>query len=654
MKLERITLENFRQYYGRQRLEFARDSQHNVTVIEGINGAGKTSLFLALNWCLYGTSFENVRVIENVGELVSKEAVSQATVDELVRASVELSFFHNGGRYLVRRTLQGVKQSDGTVKWYDTDEFTVMRTRPDGQAERVSNPIGMMNAILPVNVREYFLFDGEKIDNFAKPESAKQVKQAIYLVLKLEVLARSRRHLEDVATDYRKELKKVSGQRLRGLLDEEERVRKEREKAEKRVEELEQEIASARRKVAEIDQILREKPNAKALQQQRDHIEADLKQRRTELETIISQIRDLATGAYFVLGKLVIERALQILNEKRERGEIPSNIRRQFVQDLLDQMSCICGRPFEANSPEHQHLLTLLNSSMPGSLEDDVLNTYAALQGFEGQREQHSKDLGVAMNRRTQLVDFIQHLEAELDDIRRQLKGSPLEEISALENQRQTFLADIDSDNIDIGTLNGRIEEYTRKLKELEQTITVARKEERKGQLLSVKLDLAQQAADAIGEIYHTFADDMRQRIEGKTKEIFKRLIWKESHFQDVQLGSDFNLEVIDRYGLPARPELSAGERQVLSLSFITAMSRISEEEAPLVMDTPFGRLSAHHRNNITEHLPDLADQLVLFVTDEELHDQARVNLEPRIGAEYRLNFDQRTSCTTIEEVHHG
>jgi len=653
MKLERITLENFRQYYGRQRLEFARDSQHNVTVIEGINGAGKTSLFLAINWCLYGTSVENVRVIENVGELASKEAVSQALVGELVRTSVELTFSHNGSRYLVRRALQGIKQEHGNVNWYDGDDFTVMRTLPDGQAERVNNPIGMMNAILPVNVREYFLFDGEKIDNFAKPESADQVKQAIYLVLKLKVLERSRTHLENAAADYRKELRKVSGQKLRGLLDDDERVRKEREKAEQRMEELEQEIASARRKVAEIDQALREKPNAKALQQQRDHVEADLKQRRGELETVVVQIRDIATGAYFILGKLVIEHALQILNEKRERGEIPSNIRQQFVQDLLDQMRCICGRPFEIDSPEHQQLLALLQSSMPGSLEDDVLNTYSALQGFEGQRKQRAEELSKTMNRRTQLVDFIQQLEAKLDDIRRQLKGSPLEEISALENQRQDFLADIDSNIMEIGALKGRIEGHNRTLKDLKQAIETARKEERKAQLLSTKLDLAQRSADAIGEIYHTFADDMRQRIESKTKEIFKRLVWKESHFQDIQLGADFNLEVIDRYSLPARPELSAGERQVLSLSFITAMSRISEEEAPLVMDTPFGRLSSQHRNSITQHLPDLADQLVLFVTDEELRDQARVNLEPRIGAEYRLDFDHTTSCTTIEEVRH-
>ncbi len=654
MKLERITIENFRQYYGRQRLEFSRDSQRNVTVIEGVNGAGKTSLFLALNWCLYGMNFENVRVIENVGEIINKEIVSQAEIGGLLQTAVELSFFHDGCKYLVRRRLQGIKQDHGAIKYYDSDEFTVMRIRADGEAEPVGNPMGMMNAILPINVREYFLFDGEKIDNFAKPESAKQVKQAIYLVLKLEVLARSRRHLEDVATDYRKELKKVSGQKLRGLLDEEDHVRKEREKAEKRVEELEQEIASARRKVAEIDQTLREKPNAKALQQQRDRVEDDLRHQRTTLEAIVSQIRDLATGAYFVLGRSVIDRALQILNEKRERGEIPSNIRHQFVQDLLDQMCCICGRPFEENSDEHQHLLALLSSSMPGSLEDDVLNTYAALQGFAGQRKQRDEDLNIAMKRRSEMMAYIQHLEAELDDIRRQLKGSPLEEISALENQRQNFLADIDSYNIEVGSFKKQIEDHNRKLKELKLTIEAARKEEQKEQLLSTKLDFAQRAADAIGEIYHTFADDMRQRIEAKTKEIFKWLVSKEAHFQDIQLGSDFNLEVIDRYGLPARPELSAGERQVLSLSFITAMSRISEEEAPLVMDTPFGRLSSQHRNSITEHLPNLADQLILFVTDEELHDQARINLEPRIGAEYRLNFDHRTSCTKIEEVHHG
>ena len=95
MKLERIELENFRQYYKKERLSFAKGKKQNVTVIHGINGAGKTSLFLGINWCLYGRNVENIKVVDNVGELVSKEAISRANAGEEIRASVMIAFLHN-------------------------------------------------------------------------------------------------------------------------------------------------------------------------------------------------------------------------------------------------------------------------------------------------------------------------------------------------------------------------------------------------------------------------------------------------------------------------------------------------------------------------------------------------------------------------------
>jgi DNA sulfur modification protein DndD len=651
MRLDRITIENFRQYCGKQRVDFAKDDQKCVTVIHGINGAGKTSFFLAINWCLYGKSVENVKVIDNVGELMSKEAVSRAAVGETIRASVDLAFLHNGERYLVKRSLQGIKQENGTVRVEDSDSFTMMRTKADGQAERINNPIGTMNSILPVNVREYFLFDGEKIDNFAKPEAAAQVKQAIYLVLKLEILERSRRHLEAVASEYRKELKNKSGKELRELLEQEENARTEIHKAKDRTYELHQENESAERKIEEIDKRLREMENTNTLQQQRDRLEKDLKIRRTEMEEIVGTVRDLATSGYFVVAETAIKKAILLLEEKRARGEIPSDYRQQFIKDLISKMVCVCGRPFTDGSEEHKILLSKITGGLPDALQDEVLNTCAILQAFEQRTEKHRVDVDAAMRRRAELIDIVRILEAELDDVSRQLKGSPLEEISKLERQRENFKGDIEGNILEIGSLHERVDKFVKQLVELKKEIDRARREEKREVLLSTKLDLAQRAADAIGEMYQTFADDMREKIQEKTKEIFKKLVWKESHFQDVKLGPDFNLEVIDRYGYSARPELSAGERQVLSLSFIMAMSRISDEEAPLVMDTPFGRLSSHHRNAIAEHLPVLASQLVLFVTDEELRDEARQNMESRIGAEYRLEFSPRTSCTEIVEV---
>lgn len=652
MKLAQITLENFRQYYGKQRVDFARDSQKRVTVIHGINGAGKTSFFLAINWCLYGKKVDNVTVIDNVGELMSKEAICQAQPGEIVRTAVELSFLHNGERYLVKRTLEGVRQLDNSVRMDEgNNNFTMMLIKADGQAERVKNPLGTMNSILPVNVREYFLFDGEKIDNFAKPEASSQVKQAIYLVLKLEILERAKRHLEGLAQDYRKDLKQSASGELRNLVEQEETAIDDKKKAEKRSMDLDQENESAKRKIADIDKLLREMQSTQTLQELRDRIERDLGLRRVEMEKVVSTVRDLATSGFFVIAKPAIDKAIALLEEKRERGEIPSNYRQQFMQDLLDQMVCICGRPFNDGSPEHQLLLSKVSHGIPDALQDDVMSTCALLQGFDARIEKHKADLDEQMRRRVELIDLIKDLEAELDDVSRQLRGSPLEEISQLERKRENFQADIQSNMLEIGSLLGKVEALNRQIIEIRKSIEQARKQEKKELVLSTKLELAQRSADAISDMYRAFADDMRGKIQEKTKEIFRSLVWKESHFQDIKLGPDFNLEVIDRYGRPARPELSAGERQVLSLSFIMAMSRVSEEEAPLVMDTPFGRLSSHHRNAITEHLPNLVAQLVLFVTDEELRDEARQNLQDKIGAEYRLEFNPKTSCTEIVEV---
>ncbi|MDZ4720209.1 MAG: AAA family ATPase [Roseiflexaceae bacterium] len=651
MMLDRIVLENFRQYFGRNKIEFARDPQRRVTVIHGVNGAGKTSLFIALNWCLYGKSVDNVKIIDNVGELMSKEALSRSVVGDRLIASVELSFFHDGDRFIARRALRGSKHTDGSFLSDNGDFFTLMRARPNASPETINNPLGMINAILPSNVRTYFLFDGEKIDNFAKPEAAKEVKEAIKLVLKLEVLERARRHLEAAADEYRRELKRMSSGESQTLLEREEQTRAELDRDEKRKGELLAEISSARRKIVDIDAQLRTTKDARELQEKRSSREQAQREFQQERETLVGQIRELAIGAHFAIAQPAVDRALEILDQKRERGEIPSNIRQQFVQDLLAQNRCICGRPLHDGTLEHQSIQGLLRNSLPGSLENDVLDTTAALRPFQERLVRRCSDLNLAMRRRAELTDAIKKLDAELSDIQIQLKGSKIEEISGLEKQRSEFLANIDSANLEIGGIDERMKKLSKEFDELRKQREKVLKEEKRVQVLSKKLSLAEQSADAIGEIYHTFANEMRLKIEAKTKEIFHRLAWKgEDHFSDIRLSSDYNLEVIDKYGRPARPELSAGERQVLSLSFITAMAQVSDEEAPLVMDTPFGRLSSQHRNTITEHLPNLASQLILFVTDEELRDQARKNLETRIGGEYRLQFDRQTSCTSIEE----
>lgn len=54
MLIKSITLNNFRQFKGKQILEFSTDTDKNVTVLLGDNTFGKTTILQAFNWCLYG------------------------------------------------------------------------------------------------------------------------------------------------------------------------------------------------------------------------------------------------------------------------------------------------------------------------------------------------------------------------------------------------------------------------------------------------------------------------------------------------------------------------------------------------------------------------------------------------------------------------
>jgi len=54
MILEKLILENFRQFRGRQEIFFSTIKERNVTLVHAENGFGKTALLNALLWGFYG------------------------------------------------------------------------------------------------------------------------------------------------------------------------------------------------------------------------------------------------------------------------------------------------------------------------------------------------------------------------------------------------------------------------------------------------------------------------------------------------------------------------------------------------------------------------------------------------------------------------
>lgn len=645
MKLNYITLRNFRQYCGEQTIQFATNNERHVTVIHGVNGAGKTSLCIALNWCLYGTEFISNQ-FGQIGELVSKHLVARISSGD---TSVKVGFICQNAEYYAERKYVNQGKSSFYLK--------KVGSTPPYLDEDAEDRIQLM---IPKEISVHFFFDGEKINNFALPESNKEVKDAVCNVLNIEAVQRGLQHLDKIAGNYNselnKELKKQPGNELNILQNKKGELQKELTALIESVKEKEKEMAKAKKQIEDIDEELKVNIASQELAEDRKNTEEKLKQLKRRISQVEERIYELANHGYIPIAKPVLDKALEILIDK----DIPV-VTEPLLQGLLKQMRCLCGRPINPESHEQQIIQSMLKKISSAKSTTVLRETYSDLNYVSlSKAKDISRDLKLALTENQDLDREIDSHEAHLNKISKQLKGFKQVDIRRLQNDRDQCHKKIGGFEKDIQHFHEEIKKTDKAIDEVREQIKVAETSSNKVEKLKRYADIAEQASNAMKRIHALFAENMREKIEPIVEKIFKQLVWKSSSFQNVQLSSDFELQVIDKFGEQAKPELSAGERQVLSLAFILAMAQVAAEEMPLnmenepypiLMDTPFGKLSEEPRKNITKTIPDIADQLILFVTDTELGNEARKNLDSRIGKEYNLQFDQEKSATNITTI---
>ncbi len=649
MILESVTLRDFRQYRGENTAQIAvatgDDNDRNVTVFHGANGAGKTSLFSAVNWCLYDYAGSDTDT------LVNRALLAETPVNGEATASVTIAFRNKGARYIAARFVTVRKVSAQNETRVVDNAATLARINEDGNHENLTAFAREMNEVLPKNVRPYFFFDGEKLEDLMRAGND-GVKDAIRNLMRLPALERAASDLQTVADGYRREVGRQGGGKLEELTREMEQAQSERNRLRAERDRRAGEVATATQRIGELEDKLRQTAGVRELQRERDDIKRRLGDLTTRERDNAERIRQILNVAYLPLLAGPGPKALALLDQKREKGEIPSGIREQLVKDLLERHACVCGRAFCDGDDAHERLTALLGRSTTNKMEREVSDLSGALRLLSSRTNEQQETLASLNRERQAIVEQKDDLYNRLDDIKARIgDGGAENAVVETEKLRAGLQNKKDADLMEQGRLDVKIAELDHKIGRLENDQAQAAARNEKVRFSQDCMTLAQSAAAAMAQVKNEFFEQSRRTIEADTKTVFGLLAWKNEQFQDVRIDESFRLEVIDRWGMATKRELSAGERQVLSLAFICALSRKSGEEAPLVIDTPFGRLANDHRGTVCDNLPQIARQLVLFVTDSEWNETVRTRLAPRIGQEYRLSFDTRTGGTSIEPL---
>jgi len=84
--------------------------------------------------------------------------------------------------------------------------------------------------------------------------------------------------------------------------------------------------------------------------------------------------------------------------------------------------------------------------------------------------------------------------------------------------------------------------------------------------------------------------------------------------------------------------QFSSGEKQIFIMALYYTLVQLSDLRIPFIIDTPFARIDAAHRNNIIENLINkLEGQVFILSTDQELNQNHIELLGSRVATTFML-----------------
>lgn len=650
MKIESIEISNFRQFYSSIKIQFSTDIQKNVTVVHGSNGSGKTSLLNAFKWCFYSTTdFDTANE-----HILNEAAISNTAINGTIELRICVTFSHLNNRYIVRRS-QTFRRIAGaglrTEKTSDPD-FVIDIIDDSGETKRAAKPSVELQNILPSDLHPYFFFNGERIEHIAGVNESGQVRDAIKKLMGLELLDRTIIHVNKAKSSYSKIARREVSEEQSNLIEDIEFAEEEIGRLENLVEQQEKDLQIGARDQNLLERELKRYNGSRELQRKRDELirgieqaETDINQHRIEQKEIIN------TRAFMILSKTLFDHSYEIVEKNRSKGILPYGINKQFIDDRIEMDKCICGRVINTDSEEHKALLLVRDSAGTEEQESAYTSVSALLKTsntyideFHQKRTYLAKKIYEIQNRKSEF-------EVENDNIGAELTNHNESEIVKLEEKRFSVQKQNQDIRVEIGIAKRDLEEKKKSLKLLrsrrddleraQNSVNIAQKRIHKTEFISETLSDLKEA------LSFQVKEDLSRRVNTTFKSIIRKPVAAKIDdnysLQVVRLSSDDEIFKVN--------EQSTGEKQVTSLSFISSIIDFAKEKLntrnpfihgglyPLVMDSPFGSLDDDYREKVAAKASDLAEQVIMFVSNSQWNGKVKQATEDKVGRAYRLVY---------------
>jgi DNA sulfur modification protein DndD len=638
LRFESVSLKNFGPYREIDSLSLKTQPDAPVVLIHGENTLGKTRLFRALRWCLYGSLIPQQTVTAATQQLPHYLNRPAANDGENVM-EVSMRFTANDQPHsLVRRAT-----FDGRMPKVTTDlrigPTVVQQASVDAEIGRLLHP----------QISEFFLFDGELLKNFYDRLNTDRerdfIRESIDTVLGIPALQLGERDVSELAADVlhrqTKAIKNVGeserlNRELRGLRNQQESVEKDRREIREALGKAEVQLRQVKEKigvVAELQADAREQETLEASIEGLKHDEARL---RADMRHLLADGWRAPTVARLLEALEKVQRQNNTAQD-RQRAVQKVRARADILREQMQGGICtMCSQPLPPPDDStrrqledaEQDLKSLGEESADGpdlTLERRIngLIDRTTVMRYQEKQEQLNTVVSTRFDR-----------DRRLKALKDRLKGHDAAAIRSLGDAQERLDGVIDRYERRLKTFDPKLDEIASKQKRIARAL---------GRLSGAQPGLALESVffeyvqTLLSRTIGRYQERTRDEVQTTASEMFVRLIRDPQGYQGLRIGRDYRVELLGHHGKPV--DTSEGGKQLVALSLIGALKQAAVRGGPVVLDSPLARLDLEHRVNVLQTwVPSLGNQAVLLVQSGELTEgDARDILGSRIGQEYRI-----------------
>ncbi len=656
MKFRKLTIENYKSFQFPTEIYFPEgEDRKSIFLIGGMNGAGKTSIMEAINYCLYGGKVDELYRAINRKEL----AKGNAAISFELTAELD-----DNSELIVKRSwAAGVIDAP---KARDLNERLVVVK--DGKRVSVQNQQmwqDFIRATIPPGITQFFFFDGEKIQEIAADDHSEvRLKSSLEAALGIQNINQLSNDLLYLKQEERKGFIEISDEDLafkESELKKEHaklsRFNRERDELKEELTAFKEQYDDAKKRFqATFNRDPESRDSIRETEKRRIQTSNRLGQLENEIRSLCEKVLpfSLLGGLYDDIRKQIEEERESLQGEAiKEHAEV---LAKKIVRVVEEPEPIYTEKLTESKMLElEQRIFKLLREGDTKTTTEKILNLSDRDAARILQKLEELEDSDIFLVK--PLIEEKQELEIELKKIEASLNSgiatdSEQELFKHLQEEMESCSTQIGRKTEQLRILEENIIYLENKIREIELEIE---KLYEKHNVSREKGDFINEC-DAIVGLLNQFVVRMRKNkvhlLQEKTFEMYKLLSSKSGLIKDITIDEkSFEVRITDRNGHEIKKSgLSAGEKEIFALSLLWGLSQTSQLNLPIIIDTPLSRLDSAHRDNIIRnYFPNAGDQVIILSTDTEIDKDYYKILEHYLSGAANLVFSQQQELTTLK-----